>query len=162
MLILDLITMSIVSNLNQTLINNKKRMNQFTHPWKKEEVDFIQNNIGKLTYKQMQKIIDRTPASIQSKIRYLPLKQKVKKYKIDSNFFKKWSQEMAYTLGFIATDGNIYKGKRSHMLQIACDDKDVIKKIKSAIKTEAPTLEIKRPNGKVSYQFRVSDIKIYD
>lgn len=104
--------------------------NQFTHPWTDEEIDFPRRNIHRLTYKQMGEIINRSPSSIQSKIRYLPFQQKIKKHPVDSNFFKKWSPEMAYVLGFIGADGNICHSGRAYTLHIACDDKDIIQKIK--------------------------------
>lgn len=138
------------------------RPNQFTHPWTNEEIEFVQSNIRKLTYHQMSKVMSRTIPSIQSKVRYLPLKQKIKKYEINSNYFKKWTPEMAYVLGFIASDGNVSKHGNAHMLQIACDDKDVIEKIRVALRGKRPILEKGRFNGKVSYQFRVSDIEIFN
>ena len=54
----------------------------------------------------MSIVLQRSPSSIQSKIRYLPYNQKVKKHPVNSDFFKLWSPEMAYVLGFIAADGN--------------------------------------------------------
>ncbi|MBI3283178.1 hypothetical protein HYZ70_03845 [Candidatus Curtissbacteria bacterium] len=131
--------------------------NQFTHPWTFEEIAFLEKNINKLTYKQMSVHVNRSPASIQSKIRYLPFQQKVKKHQINSDFFKKWSYDMAYVLGFIAADGNICHTGRAHMLHIACDDKDVIEKIKGVISYEGPIREKLRINGKISYSLRICD-----
>ncbi len=131
--------------------------NQFTHPWSSDEINFLRGNIGRLTYKQMGQVIKRSPSSIQSKIRYLPFQQKVKKHPVNSDFFKDWSAQMAYVLGFIAADGNVCLTGRAHMLHIACDDKDVIEKIKLVINYQGPIREKSRPNGKVSYSLRISD-----
>lgn len=131
--------------------------NQFTHPWTSEEIAFLKESIKKLTYKQMGAHLKRSPSSIQSKIRYLPFQQKVKKYPVNSHFFKIWSKDMAYVLGFIAADGNICNTGRAHMIHIACDDKDVIEKIKYAINYEGPIREKPRPNGKISYSLRICD-----
>lgn len=135
--------------------------NQFTNPWTKEEVDFLRENIGKLTYKQMGEFIQRSPESIQSKIRYLPFKQKIKKHPVNSNFFKTWSANMAYVLGFIAADGNICHTGGAHMLHIACDDQDIIEKIKNVISYSGPIREKKRDNGKISYSLRICDSIIF-
>lgn len=135
--------------------------NQFTHPWTEDEIDFLQQNIKKLTYKQMGGKINRSPASIQSKIRYLPFQQKIKKYFLNTNFFKVWSPEMAYILGFIAADGNICKTGRAHMLHIACDDEDVIVKVKNVIEYQGPIHKKPRDNGKISYSLRICDSTIF-
>lgn len=69
---------------------------------------------------------------------------------------------MAYVLGFIAADGNISVHGRAHMMQLACDDEDVIEKIKNVMDAEIPTLKRPRINGKTSYQFRVSDKTLFN
>ncbi len=68
---------------------------------------------------------------------------------------------MAYVLGFISADGNICHSGRVHALQIACDDKDVIEKIKFAFEYEGPIYEKARPNGKISYSLRICDPIIF-
>lgn len=136
--------------------------NQYNRPWTPEEINFLKENIHKLTYKQMGPTINRSPSSIQSKIRYLPFQQKIKKHPVDSNFFKTWSPEMTYVLGFIGADGNICHSGRAHTLHIACDDKDVIEKIKVVLKYEGPVHLKPRPNGKISHSLRICDPIIFD
>lgn len=135
--------------------------NQFTHPWTSQEIELLKENIGKLTYKEMGTFINRTPASIQSKIRFLPFQQKVKKHLVNSGFFKTWSAEMAYVLGFIAADGNICHSGRAHMLQIACDDRDIIEKTKKVLEYQGPIHQKSRDNGKISYSLRICDPIIF-
>lgn len=136
--------------------------NQFSHPWTAEEIKFLKEHIAKLTYKQMGIIIHRSPNSIQSKIRYLPIQGKVRKHKVNSNFFKTWSPEMAYLLGFIGADGNICHSGRAHVLHIACDDKDIIEKIKPILNYEGPIYQKMRDNGKISYSLRICDQIIFN
>lgn len=136
--------------------------NQFSHPWTETEIRFIEKNIGKLTYGQMSGVINRTASSIQSKVRYLPFQQKVKKYSVDSTLFNSWSPEMAYILGFISADGNIYKTERAHVLQIGCDDLDIIEKIQLIFKHNGPIYLKKRENGKTAYGFRICDILLFN
>lgn len=109
----------------------------------------------------MGAVLNRSYGSIQSKIRSLPFQKKVKKHAIESHFFKSWSQEMAYVLGFIAADGNIYKNGNIHMLHIACDDLDVIEKIKKTMRYDGPIYQKLRFNGKISYNLRICDRIIF-
>src|SRR3989344_4220583 len=136
--------------------------NQFTHPWTPQETDFIKHNIQKLTYKQIGNFIHRSPASIQSKIRSLPYKKKVKKYMANYSFFKTWSGEMAYVLGFIAAGGNICHSGRARVLQIACDDMDIIEKIKKTLGYKGPIHEKVRVDNKISYSLRICDLTIFN
>jgi hypothetical protein len=135
--------------------------NQFTHPWKTKEINFLKENIAKLTYKQMAIIIERSSTSIQSKIRYLPIQSKINKHKVNSNFFKVWSPDMTYVLGFIGADGNICHSGRAHVLHIACDDKDIIEKTKLILSYEGPVYQKTRNNGKISYSLRICDQTIF-
>jgi hypothetical protein len=135
--------------------------NQFTHPWKTEEINFLKETITKLTYKQMATIIGRSPNAIQSKIRFLPVQGKIYKHNVNSNFFKTWSPEMTYALGFIGADGNICHSGRAHALHIACDDKDIIEKIKLILSYEGPIYQKPRDNGKISYSLRICDQTIF-
>ena len=136
--------------------------NQFTKPWTNNEIEFLRSNIGKMTYKNMGEFINRSYSSIQSKIRYLPFQKKVKKHLVNSNFFKSWSPEMSYVLGFIAADGNICHSGRAHTLHIACDDRDVIEKIKKVLDYSGPIYEKNRFNSKISYSLRICDQIIFN
>lgn len=135
--------------------------NQFSHPWGKEEIEFIRENIGKMTYEKMGGIINRSYSSIQSKVRYLPFNKKIKKHSVNYNFFKKWSPEMAYVLGFTAADGNICHSGNAHTLHIASDDLDVIEKIKNVMDYFGPIYQKARFNKKVSYSLRICDKEIF-
>ena len=135
--------------------------NQFTHPWTQEEIIFLKENINKLTYRQIGNLLDRTPSSIQSKIRYLPFQTKVKKHPVNVDFFKKRTPIVAYVLGFIAADGNICHSGRAHVLHIASDDKDIIEKIRPLMDYEGPIYKKIRGNGKISYSLRICDMTIF-
>lgn len=135
--------------------------NQFTHPWTQKEIKFIQKNIGKMTYEKIGSLISRSYSSIQSKVRYLSFQKKIKKHFVNSDFFKKWSREMSYVLGFVAADGNICHSGRAHSLHIACDDVDVIQKIKTVMEYSGPVHKKFRLNGKISYSLRICDQIIF-
>lgn len=147
--------------MNNTINNIPKRSNQFTHAWTTQETNFVINNIKLMSYKQMGEFISRSQSSIQSKVRFLVVGRKVNKYRLNQSFFEKWTNQMAYVLGFITADGNVCKTGNSHMIQIACDDKDVITKIKTVLSSNSPIKLRQRANKKISYQIRFSDKKIY-
>jgi len=58
------------------------------------------------------------------------------RYKFNVNFFKKWTPEMAYVLGFIYADGDIEDNRKSSRTQyttIASTDRDILEAIKKAM-----------------------------
>src|ERR1700704_2928073 len=109
----------------------------------------------------MGNLIGRSPSSIQSKIRFLPFQQKIKKHAVNSSYFKTWSVDMAYVLGFIAADGNVCRSGRACILHIASDDLDVIEKIQLVMDYQGPIYRKPRPNGKTSYNLRICDQEIF-
>ena len=135
--------------------------NQFTRPWKKEELNFLRNNFYKLQYKEIGRRLNKSYASVQSKVRDSKLNKRISKHPINSKFFKVWSSEMAYILGFITADGNLQQTKRGYHLHIACDDHDVIEKIRKSLQSNTPIRQKWRINGKISYSLRFSDKTIF-
>ena len=61
-----------------------------------------------------------------------------KKYKINENYFKKWTKEMAWILGIITTDGNIRFDKNCKRLRIGLQDKDILIKINKMMESNYP------------------------
>jgi len=56
---------------------------------------------------------------------------------VNKDFFKKWTNEMAYVLGFFAADGNIIRNKRgAHFLTLEICDLDILEKIRFAMNSE--------------------------
>ena len=65
----------------------------------------------------------------------------------NEDFFKKWSSEMAYVLGFFCADGSMITNKRgSHYLEYYITDKDLIFKIKKALGSNHKISEKQREN----------------
>ncbi len=61
------------------------------------------------------------------------------RYKIDIDFFKKWSDKMAYVLGFLYADGDIEdtrKSSRTQYISFASVDKEILESIKKALGSE--------------------------
>ena len=79
--------------------------------------------------------------------------QKESKIKINQDFFKTWSSDMAYILGFVVADGSIIKrrnGINSYIFDITSKDKNILQKIKYILKSEH-TIGIKYNSLKMSY-----------
>lgn len=60
-------------------------------------------------------------------------------YDRNSDYFKTWSHEMAYILGFIATDGSVHKNELKISLKI--NDKDFLENLLRQISSEIPIIE---------------------
>ena len=63
------------------------------------------------------------------------------RYKFQADFFKKWSNEMAYALGFLYADGDITDAalsSRTQYIRFTNKERGIIEKIKSVLKAEHP------------------------
>jgi intein-encoded DNA endonuclease-like protein len=85
--------------------------------------------------------------------------------KVNKNFFKKWTPEMAYVLGFFAADGYMTINKRgAHFWNIQVNDKELLKEIKKSIKSEHKiSVKIrKRKEEKTSYRLQIGSKEMYE
>jgi len=56
--------------------------------------------------------------------------------KIDKNFFKKWSPEMAYVLGFFAADGNMVNTNRGGCyISFYSSDRSILSSMQEVMKS---------------------------
>src|SRR5262245_57400515 len=60
------------------------------------------------------------------------------RYKFNKDFFKNWTSEMAYVLGFMYADGNITHSVSSRTQYISFDsnDRDILEKIKAVMSSD--------------------------
>ncbi|MBI3260804.1 hypothetical protein HYZ64_00320 [Candidatus Berkelbacteria bacterium] len=76
-------------------------------------------------------------------------KPKIKKpfpWKYNINFFKHWSRDMAYVLGFLMADGYVFKNPRgSCYFCFISTDKGLIEKVRNAEKCRTGFLELFSP-----------------
>ncbi|MGC4375792.1 LAGLIDADG family homing endonuclease [Fictibacillus sp. Mic-4] len=111
----------------------------------KEEVVNLYVNQRKST-KEIAKIADVSSRYITNVLREKGVKLNEKRrqngYSINVDFFKTWSPEMAYVLGFVLTDGAI----NGNTFSIAQKDIDILQRINSAMQSNFPIK--KRKNGK--------------
>lgn len=77
--------------------------------------------------------------------------------KVNKNFFRKWSNEMAYVLGFIFADGNIIHTKRGTWFwSIQITDKEILEKIKKELNSTHKISEKKKiKNNKQLYRLQI-------
>ena len=80
--------------------------------------------------------------------------------KINKNFFKKWTRDMAYVLGFFAADGYITNPKQGGGFWcLDIKDKEHIEKIKAVVGAEHKISTRKRING-TSYRLQIGSIEM--
>ncbi|MCX6755513.1 MAG: hypothetical protein NT068_03190 [Candidatus Nomurabacteria bacterium] len=77
--------------------------------------------------------------------------------KVNKDFFKKWSPEMAYVLGFLFADGNIVHTKRNTWFwSLQITDKDILIKIKKEINSSHKvSFKKKVLNNKQLYRLQI-------
>ncbi|PIV01152.1 hypothetical protein COS54_01535 [Candidatus Shapirobacteria bacterium CG03_land_8_20_14_0_80_39_12] len=75
-------------------------------------------------------------------------------YRVNIDFFKKWSSQMAYILGFTFADGNIYKTTLSWDLK---EDRELLVRINKAMDSNYPISK-----RKASFRLRLSNPVIID
>jgi intein-encoded DNA endonuclease-like protein len=82
--------------------------------------------------------------------------------KVNKTFFKKWSSNMAYILGFIFADGNIICTKRNTwFLSIQITDKEILEKIKITLNSSHIISKRKRgQNHKQLYRLQIGSKNI--
>lgn len=82
--------------------------------------------------------------------------------RINKDFFKKWSKEMAYVLGFFAADGYITINKRGGQYwSMDIGDKILINKIKKTIQSEHKVSIRRRNAGRyTTYRLQIGSIEM--
>jgi len=87
--------------------------------------------------------------------------------KVNKNFFKKWTKNMAYVLGFFAADGYITVNKRGGQFWcVQITDGELLESIKEVIEAEhkiSVRLPNKnKPNESIMYRLQVGSIEMCD
>jgi len=90
------------------------------HSWKKEEIKFLIKNYPKNGFNYCSEKLNIDKAKVKSKVGTLKLKL-VDKYDI-KNFIKITKKEVAYIMGLLWSDGNIYEPSHSINLTANYDD----------------------------------------
>jgi intein-encoded DNA endonuclease-like protein len=82
----------------------------------------------------------------------------------NNNFFKTWSPEMAYVLGFFTADGNMIRNKRgAHFIEFQITDKDLLYKIRDLLKSNHKITERRRSDKwKNSYRLQIGSKEMFN
>ncbi|MFA6974139.1 MAG: LAGLIDADG family homing endonuclease [Parcubacteria group bacterium] len=77
--------------------------------------------------------------------------------KKNENFFKKWSPEMAYVLGFFAADGCMIKNNRgAHFIEFHITDRDIVVKIRKLLDSENKiAIRNRNTKWKIGYRLQI-------
>ncbi|MFY9461806.1 MAG: LAGLIDADG family homing endonuclease [Candidatus Sungiibacteriota bacterium] len=84
--------------------------------------------------------------------------------KKNEDFFKKWSPEMAYVLGFFAADGSMFVNPRgSHYIGFYSADRNILKEVKAAMSLEhrIGTRKIRERARKRAYVLQIGSKTIF-
>lgn len=82
--------------------------------------------------------------------------------RVNKDFFKKWSNEMAYVLGFFAADGNMIVNKRGGQFwSIEIIDKDLLEKIRLIIKSgHKISVRVSKNSFQNQYRLQIGSIEM--
>jgi len=136
--------------------------------WQPEEDKILKNCYAEATNNELLKLLPkRTWKAIMARGERLGLKRKRDKPKLGVNedYFKRWSSNMAYILGFILADGciikGIYKGYSDSLkFGVQLFDKDILEKIKKEFKAEHKLSRVKNAvHFCIASQTLVNDLK---
>lgn len=79
---------------------------------------------------------------------------------INKSFFKQWSSEMAYVLGFFAADGNMTKTKKGgHYISFYSSDRDLLLAIQKSMGSKH---KLSQKKSELVYRFQIGSKEIFD
>lgn len=81
--------------------------------------------------------------------------QECRAYEVNDNYFKVQSHNMAYILGFLASDGGVSKNTNHFSLEIQKSDEEILYKIKDEIKYEGPVSHYTNNSGHTYSRLRI-------
>ena len=81
----------------------------------------------------------------------------------NENFFKVWTPEMAYVLGFFTADGNMIRNKRgAHFISIEITDKDILERMRKSMGSNHKITERKRNAiNKIAYRLQIGSKEMF-
>lgn len=104
-------TYGIIRKMARLKYNKFKRVIQ--KPYNKEDLQFIKDNVDKMTTEEMAIKLGRTIGSLTTKRNQLGVEKKVD-FKDPLQDFQTPTKELAYLFGFTFADGCLYKYKTTH------------------------------------------------
>lgn len=112
------------------------------HPFKQYCHDFIKNNFGKISDREMARQLKVGKTTVNNWAKLHDLFHI--KHTVNEEFFNRWASDMAYIFGFICADGNIawdeVKSYYTMTITSAQKDKDHLEKIRAVLESTKPLL----------------------
>jgi intein-encoded DNA endonuclease-like protein len=83
---------------------------------------------------------------------------------VNQNFFKKWTSEMAYVLGFFVADGTMIKNNRgAHFIEFYITDKDILMRMREVLNSNHKVSVRNRKKGwKLGYRLQIGSKEIFN
>ena len=80
------------------------------------------------------------------------------------NFFKRWTPDVAYVLGFFTADGSMIKNKRgAHFIEFQITDRDLLMEIRKLLGSNHKITTRKRNNNReISYRLQIGSKEIFN
>lgn len=100
-----------------------------------------------LTSNKVKKILKDNNIYIRNHQEAMALNNKQRGYKKNEDFFSIESHDMAWILGFIASDGTIRKDGNGIKLTLSAKDREILEKIRKKIEIENPIKDYCTNNG---------------
>ncbi|MDP3696736.1 MAG: LAGLIDADG family homing endonuclease [Candidatus Taylorbacteria bacterium] len=80
----------------------------------------------------------------------------------NEDFFKKWSPEMAYVLGFFAADGNMMRHKNGGCyIELTSNDLEILEKIKKVMDFDNK-ISLRTRNSGISYRIQIGSKVLFE
>ena len=136
--------------------------------WNADEDEYMLSNYGILPPREIASVLDRTIGSINARAVFLGITNKyshkdfVPNYNI--NFFREWSEDLAWLVGIVLSDGHVSNPKlSSKYIRIKMCDSDVIYKIRDMIDFQGNIgVFIPTKGHKTSYSITVSGKEVWN
>lgn len=133
--------------------------------WSDEEVNILRYNLDK-SDRELGEMLGRSMYAVHTKrimMGFIKQNQNETKYRVKSNFFKNWSEEMAYILGLSFADAYIFKNKKKgYTFGISLIDEKLIRKINMTMESNYPIRKRTYGSNGIIYELRFYIKQIYD
>lgn len=119
---------------------NKYGLTKKAKFWISEEIKLLLGNYSE-NPEVYELFPDRTVSSMNHKANKLGLKRLVQNnhlYNVNQDFFKRWSSEMAYILGFFFSDGNVSSNKSNCGFHLHLKDRYILGAINKGMESDYP------------------------
>jgi len=125
-----------------------------------EQIDYI--NSSNLFFREAKEYlkVSKTTMWVLVKNYNLKLNKDHRKYKPNDNYFKIWSNEMAYFLGLIAADGHIRKQNSLLTISLQEKDKQVVENLRLALNYDGFLYKMNKKDGQPQFCLSVTSKEI--